>query len=55
MAITIYSKEVQNDYGFSGQIDMDRHQPGIGRNQFAAGASLDRGSVDYTQNTRTAT
>jgi hypothetical protein len=48
--VTIYSKEVQNDYGFSGQFTWIT-SPRIGRNQFAAGASLDRGSVDYTQNT----
>ncbi len=49
-AVTIYSKEVENDYGFSGQISaIDAGR--IGRNQFTAGASWDRGSVDYTQNT----
>ena len=49
-AVTIYSKQVQNDYGFSGQLAWIK-STGIGRNQFAAGATLDRGSVDYTQNT----
>ena len=49
-AVTIYSKEVENDYGFSGQF-VWLTTPKIGRNQFAAGASLDRGSIDYTQNT----
>jgi outer membrane receptor protein involved in Fe transport len=49
-AVTIYSKEVENDYGFSGQISW-LTSTGIGRNQFAAGASVDRGSIDYTQNT----
>jgi len=49
--VIIYSKEVQNEYGASGQI------AGISvlrnlRNQFTAGVSLDRGSVDYTQNTQ---
>src|ERR1700722_7767578 len=48
--VNIFSKEVQNDYGFSGQVIWNT-SPGIGRNQFAVGASLDRGSVDYTQNT----
>jgi outer membrane receptor protein involved in Fe transport len=48
--VNIFSKEVQNDYGFSGQLIWNT-SPGIGRNQFAMGASLDRGSVDYTQNT----
>ena len=49
-AVTIYSKEVENDYGFSGQFVWVT-SPRIGRNQFAAGATIDRGSVDYTQNT----
>jgi outer membrane receptor protein involved in Fe transport len=49
--IIVYSKQVQNDYGFSGQTTW-LTSPGIGRNQFAAGAALDRGSVDYTQNTQ---
>ncbi len=48
--VNIYSKEVQNEYGFSGQFTWIT-SPKIGRNQFAAGAALDRGSVDYTQNT----
>ena len=40
---------MENDYGFSGQITaIDSGK--IGRNQFAAGATLDRGSVRYTQN-----
>ena len=43
--INIYSKEVQNEYGFSGQTDLDR-VTGIGRNQFTAGAAIDRGSVN---------
>ena len=47
-AITIYSKEVQNDYGLSGQLTWIS-SPRIGRNQFAAGATLDRGSIGYTQ------
>jgi len=48
--ITFYSKEVQNEYGLSGQltwIDTTR----LGRNQFTAGASLDRAIVNFTQNT----
>jgi outer membrane receptor protein involved in Fe transport len=49
--IIVYSKQVQNDYGFSGQMTW-LTSPGIGRNQLAAGAALDRGSVDYTQNTQ---
>jgi outer membrane receptor protein involved in Fe transport len=48
--VNIYSKEVQNDYGASGQFTWTT-SPKIGRNQFAAGAALDRGSVNYTQNT----
>lgn len=49
-AVTIYSKEVENDYGFSGQFVWVT-SPHIGRNQFIGGASWDRGSIDYTQNT----
>ncbi|MGC2660885.1 MAG: TonB-dependent receptor [Bryobacteraceae bacterium] len=48
--VNIYSKEVQNDYGFSGQFTWIT-QPKVGANQFAAGATLDRGSVTYTQTT----
>jgi outer membrane receptor protein involved in Fe transport len=49
--INIYSTEIQSDYGFSGQTTWSR-STGIGHNQFVAGASLDRGSVDYIQNTQ---
>ena len=49
-AVTIYSKEVENDYGISGQLTWITSGK-VGRNQFAAGGSLDRGSVGYTQNT----
>jgi outer membrane receptor protein involved in Fe transport len=49
-AVTIYSKEVENDYGFSGQLTWTKNT-GIGKNLFAAGAAIDRGSVRYTQNT----
>jgi outer membrane receptor protein involved in Fe transport len=48
--VNIYSKEVQNEYGFSGQFTWIT-SPGIGKNQFAAGALWDRGSVDYSQTT----
>ena len=46
----VYSKQVQNEYGFSGQFTWITN-PGIGRNQFAAGASIDRNNITYTQNT----
>lgn len=46
-AITFYSKEVQNDYGLSGQVTKRSS-----RNQLTAGAAIDRGSVDFTQNTQ---
>ncbi len=49
--IDIYSTEVQNDYGFSGQTTWSK-STGIGHNQFTAGASLDRGSISYVQNTQ---
>lgn len=48
--VNIYSKEVQNDFGFSGQFTWIT-APRIGRNQFAAGAALERGTVTYTQTT----
>jgi len=46
--VNVYSKEVQNEYGFSGQLTWISN-PGIGRNQFAAGASVDRNNITYTQ------
>jgi outer membrane receptor protein involved in Fe transport len=49
--IDIYSTEIQNEYGFSGQATWIT-SPGIGRNQFTAGAAIDRGSVTYIQNTQ---
>jgi outer membrane receptor protein involved in Fe transport len=52
--VNIYSKVVQTEYGFSGQFSWTTSPkigPKIGHNVFAAGALLDRGSVDYTQNT----
>ena len=48
--VNIFSKEVQNEYGFSGQITWNTASK-IGRNQFAVGTTFDRGSVDFTQNT----
>jgi outer membrane receptor protein involved in Fe transport len=48
--VNIYSKELQREYGLSGQITW-LTSPKIGRNQFAAGAAVDRGSVTYTQTT----
>jgi len=48
--VIVYSKEVQNEYGLSGQLTWVTSSK-IGRNQLTAGGSLDRGSVDYTQNT----
>jgi outer membrane receptor protein involved in Fe transport len=46
--VNIYSKEVQNEYGFSGQFTWITNSK-IGRNQFAGGALIDRNSVTYTQ------
>ncbi len=46
--VNIYSKQVQNEYGFSGQFTWITN-PGIGRNQFAAGVSIDRNTITYTQ------
>jgi outer membrane receptor protein involved in Fe transport len=48
--VIIYSKEVQNEHGFSGQLTWIT-SPKIGRNQFAAGASFDWGSIGYNQTT----
>lgn len=48
--VNIYSKEVQNEFGFSGQFAWIT-APKIGRNLFAAGALFDRGSINYTQTT----
>ena len=46
--VNIYSKQVQNEYGFSGQFTWITN-PRLGRNQFAAGASLDRNNITYSQ------
>jgi outer membrane receptor protein involved in Fe transport len=48
--VTIYGKEVQNDFGFSGQFTWVASSP-VGRNQLSAGFLWDHGSVDFTQNT----
>ncbi len=50
-AVTVYSKEVQNDYGISGQIAW-LARPWGHRNQLTVGAVFDRGTVRYTQNTQ---
>jgi outer membrane receptor protein involved in Fe transport len=50
-ALTVYSKEVQNDYGVSGQMTW-LTTPGGNHNQFTAGAAFDRGTVAFTQNTQ---
>jgi outer membrane receptor protein involved in Fe transport len=49
--IDIYSTEIQNEYGFSGQTTWIA-STAIGRNQFTAGAAIDRGSITYIQNTQ---
>jgi outer membrane receptor protein involved in Fe transport len=48
--VNVYSKQVQNEYGFSGQFNWITN-PAIGRNQFTAGALIDRNNITYTQNT----
>jgi outer membrane receptor protein involved in Fe transport len=48
--VNIYSKEVQTEYGFSGQFTWITN-PGIGRNQFAAGALIERNNITYTETT----
>jgi outer membrane receptor protein involved in Fe transport len=47
--LIVYSKSVQNDYGFAGQLTW-LTAPSIGHNQLTAGAAYDRGSVSFTQN-----
>jgi len=51
--VNIYSKQVQNEYGFSGQFtwitDPQIGGKGPGHNQFAAGASVDRNNITYGQ------
>ena len=49
-AVTVYSKEVQNDIGFSGQVTWVT-STALGRNQLSVGGLWDHGSVDFTQNT----
>ncbi len=49
-AVTVYSKEVQNDFGLSGQFTWTE-ETAVGSNQFSAGGQFERGSIDYTQNT----
>ncbi len=48
--VNIYSKEVQNEFGFSGQFTSIT-STSMGRNEFAAGALFDRGIINYTQTT----
>ncbi len=45
--VTVYSKEVQNEYGLSGQVTRRSSH-----NQLIVGAAFDRGSIDFTQNTQ---
>ena len=47
-AVNIYSKEIQNDVGVSGQITW-MGKPWGRRNQFTLGGVFDRGAVNYTQ------
>jgi hypothetical protein len=47
---TVYSKERQNDYGLSAQFTLVKPMRG-GISQLSLGATADRGSVDFTQNT----
>jgi outer membrane receptor protein involved in Fe transport len=50
-AATIYSREVQNEFGASGQLTSTATLWGR-RNQLTVGGVLDRGIVNYTQNTQ---
>ncbi len=46
-AVNVYTKEVQNDFGLSGQVTKRSSH-----NQFIAGSAFERGGVDFTQNTQ---
>ncbi|HEX5226938.1 MAG TPA: TonB-dependent receptor, partial [Bryobacteraceae bacterium] len=46
--VNVYSKQVQNEYGFSGQLTWITN-PGSARNQFAAGALVDRNNITFNQ------
>jgi outer membrane receptor protein involved in Fe transport len=46
--VNIYSKEIQNDFGLSGQVTWLTN-PGGHRNQLTVGALFDRGTVSFTQ------
>lgn len=46
--VNIYSKVIQNDIGFSGQVAWTAH-PGGHKNLFTVGALFDRGTVSFTQ------
>lgn len=48
--VNIYGKEVQNEFGISGQFSLNSDTR-IGHNLFAAGALFDGGVIDYTQTT----
>ena len=48
--VNVYSKEVLNEYGLSGQFTWIANT-GVGRNQFTAGALVDGNHVTYTQTT----
>ena len=50
-AVTVFSKEIQNDFGLSGQITW-LAKPWGRHNQFTVGALFDRGTIAYTQATQ---
>ncbi len=50
-AATIYSRELQNDFGVSGQLTWVT-KPWGRRNQLTIGGVFDRGTIAYTQNTQ---
>jgi outer membrane receptor protein involved in Fe transport len=49
--VNVYSREIQNDFGLSGQLTWVANPWGR-RNQLTVGALFDRGTVSYTQNTQ---
>jgi outer membrane receptor protein involved in Fe transport len=50
-AVTVSSREIQNDYGISGQLTWIAKPRGR-RNQLTMGGVFDRGTIQYTQNTQ---
>jgi outer membrane receptor protein involved in Fe transport len=50
-AVNVFTKTLQNNFGFSSQLTW-LHGHGLVHNQVTAGAAFDRSIVDFTQNTQ---